>query len=178
MNKIVGNIFKLLSLVFCLCHLPLHAQDQKDNNYRVYAGLLYSFTKYVEWPEQKQAGDFVIGVYGDNEMLTTAQTLMKNRAVSNQKIVVRKVNTEADFAKCHIIFVERAFSHKVKSVQTQTKSNSILLITEGDNLAKKGAGINFVIQDERLKFEMNKAVIESAGLKVSNELLKLSIQVG
>jgi hypothetical protein len=178
MNKIIGYSFKLLGLVFCLCHLPSQAQDQKDNNYRVYAGLLYHFTKYVEWPQQKQTGDFVIGVYGDKQMVEITQMLTKNRSVSNQKILVKKINSEADFAKCHIIFVERAFSHKFKSVQTQAKSNSILLITEGDNLAKKGAGINFIIQDERLKFEMNKAVIEGAGLKVSNELLKLSIQVG
>ncbi len=173
----IKNSFKFLALLFAICHLPLQAQDQKDN-YRVYAGLLYHFTKYVEWPTNKQAGDFVIGVYGDREMLEATQMLMKNRSVSNQKITVKRITNDEDFAKCHIIFVERSFSHKFRNIYSHVKTGNVLLITEGYDLAKKGAGINFVIQDDRLKFEMNKTAIEGAGLKVSNELLKLSILVG
>ncbi len=175
--KIMGNFFKLMVIAFCLCHLPLQAQHS-GNNYRVYAGLLYHFTKYVEWPSQRQQGDFVIGVYGDEEMLIAAQNLMKNRFISNQKISVKKITQEEDINSCHIIFVERNFSHKFKSIQPKSQANHILIVTEGSNLAKKGAGINFVIQGDKLKFEMNKSAIESAGLKVSNELVKLSILVG
>lgn len=175
--RIIGNIFKLLVIVFCLCHLPLQAQDT-SNNYRVYAGLLYHFTKYVEWPSQRQQGDFVIGVYGNDEMLIATQNLMKNRFISNQKISVKKITKEEDIVNCHIIFVERNFSYKFKTIQPKSQTNHILLITEDANLAKKGAGINFVIQGDKLKFEMNKSAIESAGLKVSNELVKLSILVG
>ncbi|GAB4109233.1 MAG: hypothetical protein OHK0057_30520 [Thermoflexibacter sp.] len=175
--KNIRNIFKLLVVVFGLCHLPLQAQDM-NNNYRVYAGLLYHFTKYVEWPSQRQQGDFVIGVYGDDEMLSITQNLMKNRSISNQKISVRKITKEEDIVVCHIVFVERNFSYKFKSIQPKSQANHILIVTEDSNLAKKGAGINFVIQGDKLKFEMNKSAIESAGLKVSNELVKLSIIVG
>ncbi|MCU0391284.1 MAG: YfiR family protein [Thermoflexibacter sp.] len=175
--KIIGNLLKLFVIIFCLCHIPAKAQES-NNNYRVYAGLLYHFTKYIEWPSQKQQGDFVIGVYGDEEMVVATQNLTRNRFVSNQRIIVKKVVVESDINECHIIFVERKFSHKFKTIQPKMQSQNTLLITESGDFAKKGAGINFVIKQDRLKFEMNKSVIEGAGLRVSNELVKLSILVG
>lgn len=175
--KIAKYGYKLMMVAFVLCHLPLQAQDQKEY-YRTYAGLLYHFTKNVEWPTQKQQGDFVIGVYGDSEMLEATQNMMKNRTMSNQRIVVKQINSKDDLTQYHIIFVERSFSHKFKHIQQLSKTSNILLITEGDNLAKKGASINFVIKNEKLKFEMNKAAIDGAGLKVSNDLVRLSILVG
>jgi YfiR/HmsC-like len=177
MNKITKYIFRLLALAFVICHLPTQAQDQKDN-YKMYADLLYHFTKNIEWPTDKQQGVFVIGVYGEEALLEATQNMMKNRVVNGQKIVVKQMNSKEDLSQCHIVFVERTFSHKFSQVQSQMKSGNILLITEGNNLAKKGASINFVVKDEKLKFEMNKAVIDGAGLKVSSDLVRLSILVG
>ena len=169
--------FKLLILAFLMCHFPSKAQDQKDN-YKLYAGLLYHFTKNIEWPSDKQQGSFVIGVYGNLELLEATQNIMKNRVVHGQKIIVKQLSSKDDLSQCHIVFVERDFSHKFSQIQSQMKAGNILLITEGYNLAKKGASINFVIKGEKLKFEMNKSVIDGAGLKVSNDLVRLSILVG
>jgi uncharacterized protein (DUF952 family) len=175
--KIAKYGFKLLILALVLCHFPSKAQDQKDNN-RLYAGLIYHFTKNVEWPSAKQQGTFVIGVFSSSELLEATQNMMKNRVVNGQKIVVKQLNSKEDLNQCHIIFVERNFSHKFPQIYAQLKSSNTLLITEGNNLAKKGASINLVVKDEKLKFEMNKSVIDGAGLKVSNDLVRLSIIVG
>ena len=51
---------------------------------------------------------------------------------------------------------------------------SALLIAECEGLAKKGAGPNFVtLEDETLKFEVNKKVIEAHNLKIPKVLVSL-----
>ena len=56
---------------------------------------------------------------------------------------------------------------------------SALLIAEREGLAKKGAGINFVtMEDETLKFEVNKKVIEAHNLKIPKMLFSLGLVVG
>ena len=54
---------------------------------------------------------------------------------------------------------------------------AILIISDSEGLARKGTAINFVIIDDRLKFEMNLKAIQDAGLRISSQLLKLAIPV-
>ena len=49
----------------------------------------------------------------------------------------------------------------------------MLLVTESEGLARKGACINFVIADDRLKLEINKKNIEQRDLGIATELLNL-----
>jgi hypothetical protein len=52
-----------------------------------------------------------------------------------------------------------------------------LTISEAPNLAEKGSAINFVILNNKLKFEINRNSIYKAGIKISAQLLKLAIIV-
>jgi hypothetical protein len=57
------------------------------------------------------------------------------------------------------------------------KSKSTLIVTDKAGMAKKGAAINFIYADNKQKFELNKSNIEKYDLKVSQSLVKLSIEV-
>ncbi len=52
-----------------------------------------------------------------------------------------------------------------------------LIVTEKSGLAAQGAAINFIIVDNKLKFEANTKSINKADLKVSSQLLKLAILI-
>ncbi|PIZ05696.1 MAG: hypothetical protein COY57_05900 [Flavobacteriales bacterium CG_4_10_14_0_8_um_filter_32_5] len=52
-----------------------------------------------------------------------------------------------------------------------------MIITEQEGLVDKGAGINFVIRENKQKFEMNKRNIEIQKLKVSSNLEALAVTV-
>ena len=54
-----------------------------------------------------------------------------------------------------------------------TQNAPLLIVTEEEGLAKKGSCINIVIDDERLKLEINKDNIEKRNLKVASEFLGL-----
>src|SRR5690606_31601379 len=68
----------VVALVFTLFLLAgsLHAQT---TNYKTYSVFLYSFTKYIEWPQDAREGDFVIAVVGNQKLLQEMQTAVAGR---------------------------------------------------------------------------------------------------
>lgn len=149
-----------------------HAQQTMD--YSVHANIIYHFTKYINWPDDKKTGDFVIGVVGDSPLFDKLKNLSNlNKTVGTQKIVVKKYSSSAQSFNCHILFIGEEESSSLKKIAANTTASSILLVTESEGLARKGACINFVIADDRLKLEINKKNIEQRELGIATELLNL-----
>ena len=170
--------FKISTFVVALILIISDFASAQEVNYKLQAGLLYHFTKHIEWPVSKQSGDFVIGVLGNTNLIDAVEEMAKNRTVGNQKIVVVQVKTPDDTSKCHIVYIQKFQNSQFNAIFSKAKPNHLLLITETEEGGKRGAGINFITIDEKLKFELNKSSIEDAGLKVSNELVKLAIPIG
>ncbi|GAB4109237.1 MAG: hypothetical protein OHK0057_30510 [Thermoflexibacter sp.] len=170
--------FRIIALIIGAILLISSFLKAQDVNYKLHAGLLYHFTKHIEWPSAKRNGDFVIGVLGNATLYAAVEEMAKNRTVGNQKISVVNVKSAGDADKCHIIYVQRFQNSQFNAIYPKAKSAHVLLITEVEEGGKRGAGINFITIEEKLKFELNKAAIEESGLKVSSELVKLSIPVG
>ena len=69
-------------------------------------------------------------------------------------------------------------SSMMKNIKELLKTKPILIVGEREGLANKGAGISFVtLDDDTLKFDINKKEIEHHGLKVASQLIQLGIPV-
>jgi hypothetical protein len=162
----------LFSSFVLLYSLNIQAQT---NDYKFHSVFLYNFTKYIQWPASQQSGDFVIGVVGNCPIFEELQKITSNKMVGAQKIVVKKFRSVSDIADCQMLFVPSQANFD--AVQEKTKGKSMLVITEKSGLAQKGSGINFVLQENKWKFELNESATQNAGLKISKELAKLAISV-
>jgi hypothetical protein len=164
----------MLLLPFLLFSL-LEAWAQ--NAYAVHANIIYRFTKYVDWPDDKKSGDFVIGVIGDTPLYDELQNFTSKTSPAGQPIVVKKLTAAASSYNCHILFVCDEESDSVKRIAASTAGTPTLLVTESEGLSRKGACINFVLVDDHLKLEINKTNIERRSLDIASELLNLGIIV-
>jgi hypothetical protein len=154
------------------------ARAQQAMDYAVHANIIYHFTKYINWPDDKKSGDFVIGVIGDSPLFEKLKNLIGlNKVVGSQHIVIRKISPSAQSFNCHILFIGEDESSSLKKIASGTASSSILLVTESEGLARKGSCINFIIADDRLKLEINKKNIEQRDLGIATELLNLGTVV-
>ncbi|MFN7329218.1 MAG: YfiR family protein [Bacteroidota bacterium] len=52
-----------------------------------------------------------------------------------------------------------------------------MVITDRNGLGAKGSCINFKTVDDKLKFELNQAAIETSNLKVSSALTSMAILI-
>ena len=149
----------------------------QDADYKAYTLFLYNFMKYIEWPDA--TGDFVIGVVGESPIKKELVTLSENKKAKGRKIIVKEIQTPDDALTCNMIYIPSAKSSLLRPFLEKVKGRSILVIGEREGLAKKGAAISFVVDDDdALKFDLNKSVLDSQSLKVANLLLQLAIVVG
>jgi len=148
-----------------------------DTNSKFKAIFIYNFTKYIEWPKTYRNGDFVIGVIGKSPLYQELVKMAMTKKVANQPLKIIRYNSIKDLHKCHILYISKGDSFEIGEVIKQIKSNSTLIITEKSGLADQGAGINFVVKNNRLKFELNKNNVEKHKLKISSNLEALAIIV-
>ena len=162
----------LASLLTAFFVQPLHAQT-----YKYHSLFIYNFTKYIQWPASYQSGDFVIGVLGNSPINDFLYDMVSNKSVGGQKFVIKKFNSPEEVGKCHMLYIPSSKSRHFDDIMASMAGKSTLIITEKPGLGSKGSAINFIIQDGKVKFELNRATTEKFGLKVSNELAKLAIEV-
>ncbi len=145
-------------------------------DYKFHSVFIYNFTKYIQWPPSQQAGDFVIAVVGNSPVYDELDKITANKMVGGQKIVVKKYKSAGDIQACQILFVPGGASFE--AAYEKMKGKPVLTVTEKPGLGQRGSGINFILQDNKWKFELNESATQQAGLKVSKELAKLAIPVG
>jgi hypothetical protein len=139
------------------------------------AAYVYHFTKYVSWPGG--TGDFVIGIMGDSELETQLKQMAASKTVGSRPIKVINISGAGDVSNCDIAILGKSKSSQLSAVQSAASANNVLVVTNSPGSGKKGAGINFVLKDGKLVFEVNKSAIETAGLQASPKLLQLGISV-
>ena len=157
--------FLLTSRVFAL--------QAQDIDYSVHANIIYRFTKYIDWPEYKKTGDFVIGIVGETPLNEYLKTFVVNKMAGSQKIIVKTWSSSSSVFDCHILFISENESSSLKKIAARTAGTPTLIVSEEEGLAQKGSCINFIIVDDRLKLEFNKTNIEQRHLNIATELLGL-----
>ena len=149
------------------------AQDE----YKLYAGFMYHFAKFTQWPAAKQSGDFVIGVVGSSAMAKYGTALAATKKLGSRNIVVKEFSSASSAGECSILFLAKGKTSELSSASSLSKSKNILLVTESPGAAGDGSTINFVQKDGKIRFEMSKGAASAQGLKISSELQKLAIMV-
>lgn len=150
------------------------AWAQKEKFHSIF---IYNFSKYVKWPEDQNTGKFVIGVYGSSIIEKDLVEMAASKKVNGLPIEVRHFKSVEGLDQCHIIYVASSESGKIDQIISKTNSKPILIVTDKPGLANRGAAINFVELDGKIKFELNQQNAESRGLKVAGALTSLAIVV-
>lgn len=152
--------------------------QQEDTNAKIKAVFLYNFTKYIEWPPAYKEGNFVIGVLGTNAtLMAELNKLASAKMAGTQKFEIRNLTSFEGSTKCHILYIQPDKGGDLAEVVSKVKGKSTLIVTEKPGLARQGSAINFVVQDNKTKFELNKANAEKYNLKVSSNLSSLAIVI-
>lgn len=160
--------------------MPVTQVHAQETDYRAYSLFVYNFMKYIEWPtETGNKEDFVIGVFGDSFILKELQNLAATKKIKGRTILVKKLSTVDEVTSCQLVYIASSKSGSLKLLLEKTKEKPILLVAEREGLAKKGAGLSFVtMEDDVLKFDINRSIIEKHNLKVSTILISLGLIVG
>jgi hypothetical protein len=152
----------------------LLSQSRSENG--VYAAMIFNFTKYIQWPNETETGDFVIGIWGDDEIYKSLK-VYDGKPKSIKKYSIKTVNSLTDVSGCDVIFISPAKNKEFENVKSMVSGKPVLTVTAAEGYGKRGSCINFKMVNEKIRFELNQNVISASSLKVSNALTVLSIPI-
>lgn len=165
---------KRLITSFCFCISALVASAQ---NYQLHSVFMYSFARYIQWPDEGVHNDFHIMVLGESPIVGELQNLAAKKKIGDRSIRITQIHGVADVKKCNILFVSASQSAQLPDILVKLADESTLVVTEQAGLGVKGSNINFIQKDGKLAFELNAAAMTRRKLKPSTELTRIAILI-
>lgn len=170
----------LPALVLLLLASPAAlAQKAASLEYGVKAAFLYNFTKFVEWPRSAfdERGSLRLCVLGEDPFGKSLSTAVEGEEVQGRPITLLRIDSLDDPRLCHLLFLGHTETERFPAVLAAVRGAPVLTVGEAPGILDKGAGINFLLQDGKVRFEINQAAVEAHGLKMSSKLLRLATRV-
>jgi hypothetical protein len=172
---------KALLAALLLAALPRvsPAQEAASLEYGVKAAFLYNFTKFVEWPSSafEERGPLRLCVLGKDPFGKSLQSVVEGEQVQGRPITLVRIDSLDNPGSCHILFLSRTETERLPAVLAAMQGAPVLTVGEAPGLLEKGAGVNFVLEKGKVRFEINQAAVEGTGLKMSSKLLRLASRV-
>jgi hypothetical protein len=150
---------------------------QGASEYQVKAAFLYNFAKFVEWPGNN-SGDpnapFVIGVLGRDPFGSEIDCAVEGKMVNGRRLTIKRFSSLDAYQHCQILFVSSSERNNLPRIIATVANRNVLTVSETDRFAHIGGIINFVTIENQIRFEINQAAAERAGLRISSKLLSLA----
>lgn len=182
-----GSLHSNASGCFALCGLlcvlnaftPLTscAQEVRPSADAVKAAFLYHFVGYVEWPQGRESGPVTIGVIGSAPIAAELRQLLPGRSIAGRPVRVRVLSPGDELSGLHILFIGEHEYGRARQLIKAVQGAPTLAVTDGADGLERGAMINFIIADNRVRFEISQAAAERAGLKLSSRLLAVALRI-
>lgn len=168
--------------IFCLAlvalSLPALAQDRAAE-VQIKAAFLYKFGEFVQWPPAALTRDapFAIGVMGADDVAAALEQVVAERKVQGRPVVVRRLRRGEPLTGLHVLFIGREDSARLAETLAAAKGQPLLTVTESDNAIAHGSVINFVAEDQKVRFDIALPPAERGQLKISSRLLAVARKV-
>jgi len=171
LNTVVVSII-LLMVATCLFSSQVQAQADE---YQVKAAFIFNFAKFVEWPGDafSDGGTLVVGVVGDDPF-GGALDRLNGSAVNGRRLRIKRLRLGDNLRVCNILFISKSEGKNLWKILDSIKGTSVLTIGEMPQFNQSGGMIRFVIQNSKVRFEINASAAAQARLKISSKLLALS----
>lgn len=141
--------------------------------YKVKAGYLFNFARYVEWPAHAfSAPDspLVIAVEDPNNARVILEQTLAGKAVDGRPVHVVPWAGSGLSPKPHILWTTRAAGRTPEEVRKSLGNAPTLLVGDTRDFAERGGMIAFVEEEGRIRLTLCLEHASRAGLKVSSRL--------
>jgi len=170
------------------------AETKSGREYDIKAAFVCKFMLFTDWPQEKLPDDsraIVLAIVG-NDPFEHAFEPVKDESVKGRKIVVKyfkgwealKEASEKEMARvadelgrCHLLFICRSEEKNVASILKMVKGHSVLTVADMPDFLESGGMINLLLEEGKVRFEVNNIAATEAELKIGSQLLRLAKRV-
>jgi hypothetical protein len=168
-------------VMLALLYIPvLQAQQPKVSEYQVKATYLYNFGRFVQWPPNAtvaKVDSFSICVLGQDPFGATLDSTVAGETLEGKPLSVKRISTARNAGECRILFISSTEENHLKEILVALDESGILTVSDMPGFSRRGGMIQFVLEGDRVRFEINLTKVETAKLTLSSELLKVATTV-
>ncbi len=150
---------------------PSHTRE-----YQVKAAFIYNFAKFIEWPRDAfphDSSSISLCILGGNPFGTAIYSI-DGKIVEGKTINVNLYDSLEEIGTCHILFISSSMAEEIPAILERLGNRCILTVGDTDHFAESGGIINFIEQDNKIRFEINVNAAQRARLKISSKLANLA----
>jgi len=170
-----GMAYLWLLMLTLAC--PVAGLAQAPSEYEVKAAFLYNFAKFVDWPSgafPSNEAPFLICVLSQNPFGNQLQQITDGKRVGGRRIQVLFLDRVRDARTCQVLFISSSERSQIKEVLENLRGSNTLTVGDTSGFAQSGVAINFILEQDRVHFEINVKSAQKAGLKLSSKLLSVA----
>ena len=157
-----------------------HAQSARPGEYQVKAAYLYNFTQFVKWPPGAPSlarDSFSICVLGQDPFGSFLDSTIMGEVVEGKNVIARRILQPREAASCAIVYISSMETARLDSILAELGKSSALTVSDIPQFAQRGGMIQFVLEANKVRFEVNLRAAENTGLMLSSDLLKVAVRV-
>ena len=152
-------------------------QGSEASEYQVKAAFLYNFAKFVEWPPDvpsRKDDPIRICIVGENPFGNYLNESTEEKTINGRKLVIWELKSVQDAKGCQIVFIGASEKYHLRASLESMKGAPVLTVGDTEGFAQAGGMINFTLEENMVRFEVNVDAAERARLKISSKLLSLA----
>ncbi len=153
------------------------SEGQDAAEYEVKAAFLYNFTLHVEWPARafrNEGSPFVICILGKDPFGGALDRAVEGKTAQERRLQVVRADRVEDLKPCHVLFVPDSERREIGRAREALKDSHALIVGESPGAAREGAALNFIIEERRVRLEVNLEEAKRADLKIGAKLVRIA----
>jgi hypothetical protein len=181
MHKTILPCLAIAAGLTMLVGTPAHSLSASNHSeYEVKAAYLYNFGRFIEWPHDapsSRASDFSICVLGHDPFGQTLDTTISGERIDSKNVVARRISAGDEAGNCRELFISSSEDKRIKEILSAVSKQGVLTVSDMPQFIQQGGMVQFVVIDERVRFQINLAAAQQGRLNMSSELLKVAAGV-
>lgn len=170
-SMLAGLCACLAALAFAVA--PVRAEDTNE----IKADMLWNIAKFIKWPDDafaKGESDFVFTILGDDSLAEALAANLSTKTLNGRPVFVRVVGRVQDVIGSQILYVASSALARFPDVIRELRGAAALTVANAPGFVAGGGMVDFIAEDEKVRFEIHQTRAEKAGLKISARLLAIA----
>lgn len=159
---------KILLFLFIFIAVNSYSQEYSADKYK--AIFTVNVVRFFSWGDLPKTGNFTIGVLKNHAVANILRENVNGKKFEYLDLVVKEFDNVSELTECNVLYISKDVQISKNSNLFSGRFNKTLIVTEYQSGIPTGSVINFIVNNDRLKFEVSKKTATKQGLLVSNKL--------
>jgi hypothetical protein len=150
--------------------------DDANTRAIIKASYLYNFSTQCDWPAASKDKHFQIAILGNDPVYAELAAKYVGKPVGGQTLEVVLCGSTEDIDQPHVLYVSEDALPDLKKISARVADEPVMVVCEKKGGLADGATINFVVEDAKIRFELNAEQAAAKGITLGSNIVHWAIQ--